>query len=157
MKSVVVYYSNSGTTRKLANEIRDEFDCPIYEILPIKPYGSYFKALFRTIGDIMKRRIAEYTKPDVDLSEFDIIFLGYPIWASNAPQFVLDYINSQDLRGKTIIPFSTSGATDISKSLKLLNKVANNSTIKCPYNASRYKQDDFSSWLNKVKEIETSK
>ena len=60
------------------------------------------------------------TKPDV--AAYDVIFIGYPIWWNQAPRIINTFIESHDLKGKTLVPFATSGGSGISNSLKELKR-----------------------------------
>ena len=97
--------------------------------------------------------VAPYTAPKIDLKDVDTVFVGYPIWHSNAPLFVLDYLKKQALAGKTIIPFSTSGASNIKGSLKTLQEAVGSATIKLPYNYGKFSKDNFDKWYAEVSKL----
>ena len=147
MKAIIIYYSNSGTTEKLALPLKDNFTCEALKIEPKVPYGSYFAALKRVSAERRNGIVAEYKAPIVDLSDIDTVFVGYPLWYSEAPAFVLDYLKKYDLTGKTVIPFSTSGASHIKKSLPTLQVAVSNATIKNPYNCGKFMKDNFDNWI----------
>ena len=153
MKPIIIYYSNSGNTRKIEEKIREKLGCEVVEIVPKVPYGSYFAALKRAVPEINKGVVAEYTAPEIDLKDVDTVFVGYPIWHSNAPLFVLDYLKKQDLAGKTIIPFSTSGGSNIKGSLKTLQEAVGTAEIRLPYNYSMFSKDNFEKWYAEVSKL----
>lgn len=151
MKPVIIYYSNSGVTEQIANKIKDVFDCDVVKVEPKIPYGSYIQAVKRAGSERKNGVIAEYDAPLINLANIDTIFVGYPIWYSDAPAFLLDYIKKYDLSGKTVIPFSTSGASNIKGSLKALQSAVGNAEIKHPYNCGRLFKDNFERWIEKIR------
>lgn len=151
MKSVIFYYSNSGTTEKLAERIHEEFGGDLIAITPDEPYGAYFSALKRAGYERRNSIIAQYSVPNLDISDIDTVFVGYPLWYSEAPAFVLDCLSKLDLSGKRVIPFSTSGASNIKGSLESLKKAVGDATIEFPYNQGKLSKDDFDKWVNTVR------
>lgn len=152
MKALIIYYSNSGTTAKLAEKIHDRFGGGLIEVKAKVPYGSYLAAVKRAGTERKKGIIAEYEAPDADLSDIDTVFVGYPIWYSDAPLFFLDYLSKLKLEGKTVIPFSTSGATNIKATLgKLEDALKVKAT--CPYNSGKFSKDDFEAWAEEVSKL----
>ena len=147
MKPIIFYYSNSGTTEAIALKLKDAFSCHAVKIEPEVPYGAYFSALKRATAERKANIVAPYNAPMVDLIDVDTIFVGYPLWYSEAPAFVLDYLKKYDLTGKTVIPFSTSGASHIKSSLKTLQEAVCKAEIKHPYNCSKFKKDNFDNWF----------
>ena len=126
-KVLVVYFSATGTTRQVAKQIAKIADADICEIAPAKPY---------TNADLdwtnkQSRSSVEMNNPmarpeikavSVDVSKYDYIFLGYPIWWDLAPRTVNTFIETADLAGKTVIPFATSGSSTIANSVAVLKK-----------------------------------
>ena len=150
MKSIIIYYSNSGTTEKIALQLKECLSCDIVKIEPQIPYGAYFSALKRATAERKSKTVAEYHAPVVDLTDTDTIFVGYPLWYSEAPAFVLDYLKKYDLTGKTIIPFSTSGASHIKNSLPTLQEAVGKAEIKNPFNCGKFRKDNFDSWVKNI-------
>ena len=150
MKTIIFYYSNSGTTEKIALQLKEKFACEAIKIEPIVPYGSYFAALKRAAAERKMKTIAKYNAPTVDISDVDTVFVGYPLWYSEAPAFVLDYLGKYNLNGKTIVPFSTSGASHIKSSLPTLQTAIGNAEIKNPYNCGKFKKDNFDRWTDNL-------
>lgn len=150
MNPIIIYYSNSGTTESIALKLKGRFSCDIVKVEPETAYGSYFAALKRATAERKAKTVAPYHAPVVDLSDVDTVFVGYPLWYSEAPAFVLDYLKKYDLTGKTVIPFSTSGASHIKASLKTLQEAVGSAEIKHPYNCGKFKKDNFDNWLNNL-------
>ena len=154
MKAIIIYYSKSGATEKIAKQIQKEIGCEIVKIDTEVPYGNYFSAISRFLKERRKGIIPKYKSPAIDFSRYDTVFIGYPIWFNTAPPFLTDYLSKLDLTGKTIIPFSTAGRSPISKSIESLKKVTPNAVIKSPYGHVTFgKNDGFSNWINGVRQI----
>ena len=126
-KVLVVYFSATGTTRQVAKQIAATADADICEIIPAKPY---FGADLDW-NNQQSRSSVEMSNPEarpeikavsVDVSKYDYIFLGYPIWWDLAPRAVNTFIEAADLAGKTVIPFATSGSSGIANSVAVLKK-----------------------------------
>ena len=123
-KSAVVYFSATGNTKQIAEYIKDETNSDIFEIIPKQKYTSEDL----NYGDNNTRATREQNddsaRPEIenkiDVSNYDVIFLGYPIWWGNVPKIILSFIDSTNLDGKTVAPFCTSGSSGISTSQQTL-------------------------------------
>lgn len=124
-KSLVAYFSATGTTARVAQTIAEAADGTLYEIVPQQPYTSDDL----NWNDRQSRSSAEMNNPQarpalketkMDVSDYDVIFIGYPIWWNQAPRIVNTFIESCNLNGKTLVPFATSGGSGISNSVKEL-------------------------------------
>ena len=90
-------------------------------------------------------------KNNINTDNYDIIFLGYPIWWGDVPKIILTFLDSHNLNGKTIIPFCTSGSTEISGSLNTLKEYNKNiNWIDGKRFSSSTSQDEVSSWVNSL-------
>ena len=126
-KVLVVYFSATGTTEQVAKQIAKNADADICEIAPAKPYSSadldWTNKQSRSSVE-MNNPMArpEIKAVSVDVSKYDYIFLGYPIWWDLAPRTVNTFIETANLTGKTVIPFATSGSSTIANSIAVLKK-----------------------------------
>ena len=129
-KIAVVYFSATGTTKKVAELIKDETQADIFEIIPKQKYTSEDLNYGDKNTRATKEQNDENARPEIenniDLSNYDVVFLGYPIWWGNVPKIVLSFIDNTNLDGKTIIPFCTSGSSGISTSESTLKTYKNN-------------------------------
>ena len=146
MKSIIIYCSKSGRTEKIAKKILKDTGSDIIQVKPKKEYGNYAAAVVRVIREKIMRIKPDFINPVPDLSEYDTVFIGYPIWASAPPAFMCSFLKQCDLKDKTVIPFATSGMTNISSSLIKLKESCRGCTIKFPYNYSNRKKDDYDAW-----------
>lgn len=119
--TLVVYFSATGTTKKIAEKIASITDADIYEIVPTEIYSSEDL----DYGDSNSRSSVEMNDPNarpeigsetISLEGYSTIYLGYPIWWGEAPRIMSTFVESYDFSGITIIPFCTSGSSDIGKS-----------------------------------------
>ena len=117
-KKLVAYFSASGITAKVAEDLADAIGADIFEIRPEVPYT---KADLNWM-DKKSRSTIEMSSPDSrpavaakrdNIDEYDTIFVGFPIWWYIAPTIINTFLESYDWKGKTIIPFATSGGSDM--------------------------------------------
>lgn len=126
---LVIYFSATGNTKAVAEVIANETDGSIYEIVPETPYTSddlnWNEPTSRSNKEhedsAIRPAIAGETK---DLSGYDTIFIGYPLWWGEAPSIVWNFVESSDLSGKTVIPFATSSSSEFGSSGKTLEGFA---------------------------------
>ena len=126
-KVLVVYFSATGTTEQVAKQIAKYADADIFEITPAKPYSSadldWTNKQSRSSVEMNNPKARPELKAlSVDVSKYDYIFLGYPIWWDLAPRIVNTFIETASLAGKTVIPFATSGSSTIANSVAVLKK-----------------------------------
>lgn len=97
-----------GTTEYIANMIAEEVGGDLHRIETVTPYTADFDKLRDVNHDEMNRNfLPELKKSDLDISAYDTVFVGYPVWATDVPQAVLSFLNEYDLTEKTVIPFCT--------------------------------------------------
>lgn len=147
MKCIVIYYSKSGKTGELADRIAADLSCPTVRIETVEAYGSYLSSIIRAGKELRKGVVSPVRTSLPDLSEYDVILLGYPIWYGSLPAFVAKFIADCRTEGKTIIPFATFTASDISRSVAELERLCPDAVIKQPFNYGRFKKDDYNRWI----------
>lgn len=156
-KILVAYFSCTGTTKSAAQKVAQAIGADLYEIKPSKPYTSadlnWNNKSSRSsveMNNLTSRpAIAEKVN---NMAQYEIVFIGYPIWWNLAPTIVNTFIESYDLQGKTVVPFATSGSSGISNSEKALQK----SYPQIKWQSGRLlnghvDKDSLSEWLNKIK------
>ena len=126
-KVLVVYFSATGNTKQTAQKLSSIMDADLCEIIPTQPYTSadlnWNDKQSRSSVEMANPQARPDIKPiDFDINDYDYIFLGYPIWWDLAPRVVNTFIESNDLTGKTVIPFATSGGSSIEGSIEALKK-----------------------------------
>ena len=132
-KSVVIYFSATGSTEKIAKRISQESDSDIIEIIPMEEYKKEdldYNSDCRANREQNDSKARPEIKNKIDISKYDTIYLGYPIWWGTNPKIILTLLDTYDFTNKTIIPFCTSGSTGISKSVEDLRKYNDKLNIK---------------------------
>lgn len=117
-KSLVVYFSQTGNTKGVAEHIAAVTGADTYEILAAQPYSDDDLNYNNDDSRATKEQNDKTIRPEIgsekiDLSAFDTIYLGYPIWWGQAPRIMDTFVESYEFTGKTVIPFCTSGSSDI--------------------------------------------
>ena len=132
-KSVVLYFSATGTTKSIAEKIAKESSSDIIEIIPKEKYKSEdlnYNSDCRANREQNDSSARPEIKNSIDITKYDTIYLGYPIWWGTTPKIILTLFDMYDFTGKTIIPFCTSGSTGISGSVSDLKNYNSKLIIK---------------------------
>ena len=119
-KVAIVYFSATGTTKTVAEYIKDVANADIFEIIPKQKYTSDDLNWNNSNSRSTKEQNDKNARPEIanniDISAYDVIFIGYPIWWGDTPRIIQTFMESHELNGKTMIPFCTSGGSGISGS-----------------------------------------
>ena len=154
-KILIAYYSKTGNTRTVAEYIRQSVGGDIFEIKPEKAYPEDYKST----TEIAKKEQKENARPALasnlkDISQYDIIFLGYPIWWGTMPMFFFTFLESHNFAGKTIIPFCTYGGSGVGQSVTDIKKSCPGTAVKDALGLRTAKvsgsKDDVSAWLKRL-------
>ena len=129
-KVLVLYYSQTSNTKTVAHELAARLGADTEEIELVAPYDGDFNA---TIARCMKER-EEGIKPELkpvkaDLTQYDVIFLGYPVWFGTMAPPMLSYVENADLSGKKVVPFCTFGSGGLDSSVRDLKEKQPNADI----------------------------
>ena len=122
VKVAVVYFSGTGNTKAIAEMIAEETDADIFEIVPAQAYTDADLNYNDDSCRANKEQNDNTARPEIsnDLSattEYDVIYLGHPIWWGTVPRIMQTYLETYDLSGATIYTFCTSGGSSIDRSL----------------------------------------
>lgn len=113
-KVLVAYFSYSGTTRNIANAISEKIGGDLFEITPQEGYSNVY---MESNSEIRNNERPALTDTVENMEEYDIVFVGYPVWWHATPAPINTFLESYDLTGKLIIPFCTSGESDIDETM----------------------------------------
>lgn len=131
--NIVIYFSETGNTKKVAEMIGTVIDSPVISIIPKDEYTlediDYTSENSRANKEQQNPKARPEIANKIDITNYDTIYLGYPIWWGDVPKIILTLIDTYDFRGKTIIPFCTSGSSGISTSINTLRKYNSNMTV----------------------------
>lgn len=124
-RTLVAYFSATGRTAKAAKKLAAEMDADIYEIKPAVPYEksdlNWMNPKSRTtleMKDASSR--PELADTDLDVSRYDTVYLGFPIWWYVAPHIINTFLEAYDFSGKTIKLFATSGSSGFGRTAEEL-------------------------------------
>ena len=159
-KVLVAYFSRTGNTRPLAEHAAELLDADLYEIRAVEPYTD----ADINYSDSDSRTSKEQNDPDArpsiagsveNMEQYDIVVLAYPIWWGQAPRIISTFIESYDFSGKTIIPFCTSGSSDIGSSAENLQAFCSDTAVwvegkRFPAGAIEEMED----WLKDIPELD---
>ncbi len=130
---VVIYFSATGTTKDIAQKISNELNSDIIEIVPKVKYTSddlNYNSDCRANREQNDKNARPEIENTIDISKYDTIYLGYPIWWGTNPKIILTLLDTYDFSNKTIIPFCTSGSSGIGTSVKELRNYNTKLNIK---------------------------
>ncbi len=129
--AIVVYFSATGSTKGIAESIADSTGADIYEITPAQEYTSADLNYNDSSSRVSKEHADSSIMPEIsgelpDLSKYDTVFLGYPIWWGDAPNIIRTFVEAEKsaLNGKTVVPFCTSASSGIGSSATPLKNIA---------------------------------
>jgi len=120
MKSLVAYFSTTGTTETVAKDLAAVAKADLFEIEPAQKYTSadldWNNENSRSSIEMKDKKSRPAIKNNVqNIAQYDIIYIGFPIWWYTAPTIINTFIESHDLKGKTVVFFATSGGSGIKK------------------------------------------
>ncbi len=151
---LVAYFSATNTTEGVAKNIAESLNADLYEITPETPYTSEDL----NYNDDNSRSTIEMNDPDSrpaisgsveNMEQYDIVFIGYPIWWGEAPRILSTFVESYDFSDKTVVPFCTSGGSGIGSSASNLEKMTSGAEwlpgMRFSGSASR---DSAAEWIN---------
>ena len=133
-KTLVLYYSQTGTTQTVAEELQKQLGADIERIEAVVPYDGDFQATIQRGGDELRSGEVPELKPiQANLADYDVIFIGYPIWFGTYARPIATLVKENDFAGKTIVPFCTFGSGGLSTSTEDLKKALPDADIRPGY------------------------
>lgn len=133
-KTLVAYFSASGTTARVASELASAIGADRYEIEPKTPYtAADLNWNDRTSRSSVEMN-DEHCRPEIttavdDMDAYDTVFVGFPVWWYVEPRIIDTFLESYDFTGKTIVPFATSGGSGLGKAPQRMQQIAASSTV----------------------------
>ena len=131
-KKLVAYFSAGGTTKKIAEQIAEAGNADLCEITPKVAYTTadlnWMDKKSRSSVEMNDKKFRpEIVKADIDMSAYDTVILGFPIWWYTAPTIINTFLESHDFAGKTIILFATSGGSGFGNTAQDLKRSVDSS------------------------------
>ena len=152
-KMIVIYFSRTGNTEKFANYIQKNANITSFKIIPSTPYPEDYN----TMLNIAKEERETDARPEIqnpltDISQYDYILLGYPIWHSHIPNIIITQLEKLNLSGKTIYPFNTHGGSGVGSSISDIKTYASGANVKdgkpISGNQIQSEEDEVIDWLD---------
>lgn len=154
-KKLVAYFSASGVTKAAAERLAKAAGADIFEIKPAVPY---------TRADLdwtnkKSRSSVEMNDPDsrpeiaeqlFNMADYDIVFIGFPIWWYVAPAIINTFVESYDFSGKTLISFATSGGSGMGKTVEKLKSLCPNANWEKGKMLNRVSETELKKWLDTI-------
>lgn len=153
--TLIAYFSWSGHTEQMAQMIQAETDGDLFEIEPATPYTDDYNTLL----DVAQQEQRDNTRPELasqveNWEGYDVVFVGYPDWWSDAPMLIYSFLEDYDWEGKTLVPFCTSGGSGFGRSLDKLPDSAPGANILEGLHVSGSRVDgaseEISSWIDSL-------
>ena len=156
MKTVTAYFSAQGNTAKLAKTLAAAAEAELYEIRPAVPYER--KDL--NWMDKKSRSTVEMQDPDcrpaladtdAPVAEADVIFLGFPIWWYREPSIIDSFLDAYDWTGKTLVPFFTSGGSDLGEGQGRIETLAKGAKVlRGKRFSARASESELKNWMESL-------
>ncbi len=129
MKRIVVYYSYTGNTKKIAEEVKNKLNCDILELEPENAFSDdYDEVVEEYQNNSIDNKEVPIKDINVNLDEYDEIIIGTPVWWYTISPVVVTFLKKYDLSGKKIYPFSTNAGW-LGKTFKDFSKLCPNSEV----------------------------
>ena len=132
-KVLVAYFSASGVTAGVAKRLAEAAGAELFEIKPETPYTkadlNWMDKKSRSTVEMNDRSCRPVMAEKMDISPYEVIFVGFPVWWYREPSIIDTFMESADFSGKTVIPFCTSGGSGLGDSAKNLQELAGNAKV----------------------------
>ena len=133
-KNLVLYYSETGTTKTVAEELQKQLHADIESIEAVKPYsGNFQETMQRGQREMQNGETPELKPLKSKIADYDVIFIGYPIWFGTYAMPIATLVKDNDFAGKTLVPFCTFGSGGLNTSSDALKKALPKAKIQKGY------------------------
>ena len=154
MKVLVAYFSASGVTKGAAEQLAAVAGADLHEIKPAQPYTGAdldwrYKQSRSSVEMQDKKSRPAITDKLANMQDYDVVYVGFPIWWYTAPTIINTFMESYDFKGKTVIPFATSGGSSIKKACKDLKAAYPDVNWKEGKLLNRVSEKELKVWLGK--------
>ena len=128
--SIVVYYSWSGNTEAVAQEIQSQINADVFKLEPVNSYSEDYNTVLEEAQEERRNDARpEFVGSIADFEAYDIVFLGYPNWWADMPMIIYSFLEEYDLAGKTILPFVTHGGSGFSGTVNTIRQIEPDATV----------------------------
>lgn len=158
-KTIIIYFSYTGNTRKIANYIKEKLNCDILELKPKVPYSTNYDEVVEEEQNLEgSNHTPEIKEININLNNYEQIILGTPVWWYRESPVIRTFLKNNDLSNKTIVPFATNAGW-LGQTFDAIKKECPNSKVTDEMNivfesySDKLKTpiEDVNSWINKLK------
>ncbi|MGN0637106.1 MAG: flavodoxin [Huintestinicola sp.] len=127
-RKLVAFFSASGVTKSAAQKLAKASGADLFEIKPAQPYSKADLDWTNKKSRSSIEMSSPDSRPEIaekldNMADYDVVFVGFPIWWYVAPTIIDTFLESYDFSGKTVIPFATSGGSGMGKTEEVLHKI----------------------------------
>lgn len=128
--ALVVYFSRTGNTAAVAEEIREQIGANAFEIVPVEAYSEDYDTVTAVAQEEQNNNARPEIRDRIDnLDQYDTVYVGYPIWWGDMPMILYTFFDTYDFSGKTIRPFCTSGGSGLSQTVEAIRDLEPDATV----------------------------
>ena len=155
-KNLVAYFSAQGSTAKLAKTLAAAAEAELYEIKPAVPYErrdlNWMDKKSRTTVEMQDKSCRPaLADTDAPVAEADVIFVGFPIWWYREPSIIDSFLDAYDWTGKTVVPFFTSGGSDLGEGQGRIEMLAKGAKVlRGRRFSARASESDLKQWIENI-------
>lgn len=168
-KSLVLYFSRAdenytvgtiteGNTVIIAKMIASKTGSDMFEVVPEKAYPKKYKECIELAKDELRKKARPAYKGDFDTSGYDTVYIGWPVWWGDLPMVLYTFLETHDLNGKTIVPFTTHEGSGLANASSAMKKLYPKSEVKnglaiyghTAQNQRKEAEKSVDDWLNKL-------
>lgn len=150
MRTLIIYFSQTGKTKAVAKKVSELIKADLFEIKTVKSYEmSYKKTVLLSIKEILTKERPELAVEIPNCQDYDRILIGCPIWCGGVPNAVLTFMDKAELTGKQVALFTTSGSTKPMKLASKLKKSYSDCRWHKPLNGNDASEEEIKKWLSK--------
>ena len=154
MKKLVAYFSASGVTKTEAERLAKTVGADLFEISPVNQYTREDLDWTNKKSRSTLEMNDPGSRPEIaslcnNMSDYDTVYIGFPIWWYIAPRIIETFLESYDFSGKTLIPFATSGGSEMGKTVEELKKIRPDADWKNGGIVNRMTESELAKWAEK--------
>ena len=155
-ENLIVYFSDSGNTERVATTIQKLVGGKMARVDSVIPYpNSYTDKTYVAKREQESEARPAYVDLGVDVADYDVVFLGYPIWWGKMPMIMYTFLENNDFDGKVIVPFATYGTSGIGNTVGEIKRIARGATVMDAYSmpgreTTKDHEEAVKEWLTKL-------
>lgn len=154
-KKLVAYFSASGVTKAAAERLAKAACADLFEIKPAVPYTHADLDWTSKNSRSSVEMSDQNSRPEIaeqlyNMADYDIVFIGFPIWWYVAPTIINTFVESYDFSGKTVVPFATSGGSGMGKTVEILKTLCPNANWKKGKMLNLVSETELKNWLDSI-------